>query len=135
MKEFTQMVREGRKIRQLGAAGIAAVALGLGIFTGAQAALYSSKNDLSGQWQVQVMESTPSGRIEATGSYELNVTRYTIEKTGAEGREAGVISRLDDGRVVLDGPVNGTYRVSKLADNVIVLDGDTAETSLYLVRK
>ncbi len=129
------MVREGRKIRQLGAAGIAAVALGLGIFTGAQAALYSNRNDLSGQWEVQVMEATPSGWVESTGSYELNVTRYTVEKIDAEGREAGVISRLDDGRVTLDGPVNGTFKVSRLADNVIVLDGDKAEASLYLVRK
>ncbi len=129
------MVREGRKFRQLGAAGVAAMALGLGIFTGAQAALYNTRNDLSGQWQVQVMETTSSGWVEATDTFELNVTRYTIEKTGVDGQKAGVISRLDDGRVTLDGPVTGTWQVSKLADNVIVLDGDTSGSSLYLVRK
>ena len=111
------------------------MALGLGIFTGAQAALYNTRNDLSGQWQVQVMETTSSGWVEATDTFELNVTRYTIEKTGVDGQKAGVISRLDDGRVTLDGPVTGTWQVSKLADNVIVLDGDTSGSSLYLVRK
>ncbi len=129
------MVREGRKIRQLGAAGIAAMALGLGIFTGAQAALYSGRNDLSGEWTVQAMEPTSAGWVEATGSYDLHVTRFTVEKISAEGQQAGTIARLDDDRVVLDGPVTGTYRVSKLSPDVIVLDGDTAEGSLVLVRK
>lgn len=129
------MVREGRRIRQLGAAGVAAMALGLGIFTGAQAALYSGRNDLSGQWRVQVMEPTVSGWVEATDSYDLHVTRFTVEKVTAEGPEAGVISRLDDDRVILDGPVSGTFKVSKLSPDVIVLDGDKAEASLYLVRK
>lgn len=129
------MIRDGKRVRQLGAAGIAAAALGLGIFTGAQAALYTGRSDISGQWEVQVMESTTSGRVVAADSFALNISRFTVEKISRRGAENGSVVRLNDDLVELSGPLTGTYRISRLGPNAIVLDGDTADESLYLVRK